>query len=58
MRTIIDVPEADIERLDQIKDAENVSRNILINRAIQLLLANYPAEPVDAFGLWQSSAQD
>ncbi|MDN4503929.1 hypothetical protein QX776_16070 [Alteromonadaceae bacterium BrNp21-10] len=58
MRTIIDVPKTEIDRLDQIKDTEKVSRNVLINRAINMLLATYETEEVDAFALWQPGSEE
>lgn len=52
MRTILDIPEQDIRRLDTIKAEEGVSRNVLVKRAITAMLKTYDKPEVDAFGLW------
>ena len=52
MRTIIDIPEQDIEALDAIKADEGVSRNELVKRGVAMLLKTYQKSEVDAFGLW------
>jgi hypothetical protein len=52
MRTIIDIPEQDIEALDSIKADEGVSRNELVKRGVAMLLKTYQKTEVEAFGLW------
>jgi hypothetical protein len=52
MRTIIDIPQQDIQQLDEIKAAEGVSRNELVKRGVAMLLASYAKPQVDGFGLW------
>lgn len=63
MRTIIDIPDAKILPLDEIAQAEDVSRAQLIREAVDMLLksrrqagavsvATHPA-----FGMWKDRAE-
>ncbi len=59
MRTVIDVPDALIESLDQVGALEQRSRAALIREAITqyLKVKSIPAAD-EAFGLWKKRAVD
>jgi len=53
MRTLIDLPEAQVAALDQLSKTEKKSRAALIRQAIADYLAKRnAARQGDAFGLW------
>lgn len=59
MRTIIDVPEEQIEALDRWCTAEGVSRAEAIRRAVDALLQRTrAAQATPAFGLWRGRKID
>ncbi|MBW2262214.1 MAG: ribbon-helix-helix protein, CopG family [Deltaproteobacteria bacterium] len=53
MRTIIDIPDADIQRLSSICKAEGISRAEAVRRAVKLYLEGHLAGEGEAFGLWK-----
>lgn len=58
MRTIIDLPEADISTLDALKEDKNVSRAELIREAVSEYLKKNRKQTREevfqkAFGLWK-----
>ncbi len=53
MRTIIDLPEYQIEALRRIEVRKNVSRAELVRQAVAQYVVQY-AESPDAFGAWKS----
>ena len=58
MRTLIDIPEDQVERLSEMAAIEKVSRAALVRRAIaELIGTRRAAQSVEAFGLW-SGAED
>ena len=52
MRTIIDLDEAQVSRLDVWAKAEKVSRAEAVRRAVNQLLENTSAPQGTGFGLW------
>ncbi len=59
VRTIIEVPDADIELLDQVGSNEQCSRAALIREAISELLRQkcLPSSEA-AFGIWRGRQQN
>ncbi len=54
MRTIIDLPEEDLEALKKICRREKISRAEAVRRAVRVYLhARMPSAGEDAFGLWR-----
>ena len=53
MRTIIDIPETDIERLADLCKEQGISRAEAIRRAVRLYLEGHRSHEDDAFGLWK-----
>ena len=59
MRTIVDLPEPQVEALDALCRAERISRAEAIRRAVALLLRDRPAAELHrAFGLWRGREED
>jgi hypothetical protein len=59
MRTIIDVPETQLEALDAWCRLEGVSRAEAIRRAVDVLLERHRAgKAKPAFGLWRGRGID
>ena len=59
MRTLVDIPEDDIEMLNELCAARRVSRSELVRSAIALYLrANGNDLVDDAFGLWAGRKED
>jgi len=59
MRTLVDIPEDDIEMLNELSAARRVSRSELVRSAIALYLrANGNDLVDDAFGLWAGRKED
>lgn len=53
MRTLVDLPQGDIELLNQLSKAGKISRAELVRQAVAKFLAPHRVDPVDAaFGLW------
>lgn len=53
MRTLVDIPEQELELLNQLSKTAEVSRAELIRRAVSAYLKPYKqAGLTDAFGLW------
>ena len=53
MKMIIDIPDADMERLRSICEKEGISLAEAVHRAITQYPACHPAIDEDAFGLWK-----
>jgi len=51
-RTIVDIPQAQLEEIDQYCAKMNVSRAEAVRRAIQAYLARPNGALPDGFGLW------
>ncbi|TXH77547.1 MAG: ribbon-helix-helix protein, CopG family [Thiothrix sp.] len=60
MRTIIEIPDFQLEQLARFASESNISRAELIRRAVADYLQRYanPKEDNVAFGLWASKAED
>lgn len=58
MRTIVDIPKQDIQRLDALCDREHISRAEAIRRAVADYLKVHQGDADAAFGLWQGRHQD
>jgi hypothetical protein len=59
MRTIIDLPGAQLEALDALCRREGISRAEAIRRAVALQLRQTPVgDPARAFGLWRDRRVD
>ncbi len=61
MRTLIDIPEQDIQALDQLGQTRGESRAKIVRAAIGEYLARHravaPAQD-KAFGIWRDKAED
>ncbi|TXH66796.1 MAG: ribbon-helix-helix protein, CopG family [Thiothrix sp.] len=60
MRTIIEIPDLQLEQLARFAAEANISRAELIRRAVADYLQRYatPKEDETAFGLWAAKAED
>jgi metal-responsive CopG/Arc/MetJ family transcriptional regulator len=59
MRTLVDIGDADIEELDRMAKAGNVSRAALIRHAVRDYLGRHTKQQqAAAFGLWAGSEID
>lgn len=59
MRTIVDLPEHQIEALAGLCEREGISRAEAIRRAVRMLLAaNWEADLAAAFGAWRDKDID
>ena len=58
MRTLIDIPEKQIQALSVICEAEKVSRAEVIREAIAYYLDKKKPQLDQAFGLWQDQNVD
>ncbi|MGO1078579.1 CopG family transcriptional regulator [Inquilinus sp. CA228] len=59
MRTLVDIPDEQLEQLTEISTRENTSRAAIIREAIAGYLAKRrKVGAKDAFGLWRREGQD
>jgi metal-responsive CopG/Arc/MetJ family transcriptional regulator len=58
MRTLVDIPEDELEELNALSEARKVSRAELIRQAVAGFLAQNKAGLEDSFGLWKDHAVD
>jgi hypothetical protein len=58
MRTLVDLPESELEQLNVLSRARKVSRAELIRQAVSGYLAQNKAGLEDSFGLWKKKAVD
>lgn len=58
MRTIVDLPPAQLEALDLLCRREGISRAEAVRRAVAEHLARHQADPGRAFGLWSARRID
>ena len=59
MRTIVDLPENQIEALKRMSKTSRASRAELVRRAIDEYLARHlPAQDGEAFGIWRKRKID
>ncbi len=54
MRTLVDIPDEQIDDLAIICEAKKVSRAELIRQAISVYIGTNKLAPADAFGLWKA----
>lgn len=54
MRTIVDLPDDQVQALADLCEREGISRSEAIRRAVRMLLAsNWEADLAAAFGAWR-----
>jgi hypothetical protein len=53
MRTIIDLPDRQIEALERISKSRKLSRAELIRQAVDRYLADHAPDAAAGFGLWK-----
>jgi len=58
MRTIVDIPEQNIQALDAVCEREHISRAEAVRRAVAAYLARHKAGGDEAFGLWKGRGRD
>ncbi len=58
VRTIIELPAADVAILDRLSKGRQRSRAALIRDAVVDYLAAHRSEAAEAFGLWADRAED
>jgi metal-responsive CopG/Arc/MetJ family transcriptional regulator len=58
MRTLVDIPDRQIDDLKSICDARNVSRAEVIRQAISAYIESNRPSTVEAFGLWKGRKLD
>lgn len=59
MRTIIDIPEQDRRRLDELCQTEAISRAEAVRQAVaEYLRHRQPPAGADVFGLWRVRGED
>jgi len=58
MRTIVDIPEQNIQALDAICGREHISRAEAVRRAVADYLTRNKSEGDAAFGIWKGRGQD
>jgi predicted transcriptional regulator len=59
MRTLVDIPETALVRLDTLAKSKNASRARLIREAIDMYITQVSPDPIDAgFGIWADRAED
>jgi predicted transcriptional regulator len=59
MRTIVDLPDEQIEALKQLSDDTRLSRAELMRRAVKEYIVRHRQQPAEqAFGLWKTQEKD
>ena len=59
MRTIVDLPEEQVEALKRLSKQSSLSRAELMRRAVaDYLLRHHPDQTQDAFGIWREQPRD
>jgi metal-responsive CopG/Arc/MetJ family transcriptional regulator len=58
MRTLVDIPDKQVEILAEISKSMNLSRAELIRRAIDDYVYKHKPQPIEAFGLWKNNDVD
>lgn len=59
MRTVLELPDAQIEGLRKLGEQHGLSRAELVRRAVAEYLRHHPTEDTDAaFGLWRRRGED
>ena len=55
MRTIVDLPDRQIEALERISKSRKLSRAELIRQAVDRYLADHAPDAAAAFGIWKNA---
>lgn len=58
MRTLVDIPDRQIEALSAICKAKDIPRAEAVRRAIDAFIERNRPVPVEAFGLWSRTSED
>lgn len=58
MRTLVDIPDRQLDDLSTICAVKKLSRAEAIRQALTVFIEANKAAPSDAFGLWKSQAVD
>ena len=58
MRTIVDLPAADVEALDVLCRRDQISRAEVVRRAVAEHLKRHRTDAAGAFGLWRGHRVD
>jgi metal-responsive CopG/Arc/MetJ family transcriptional regulator len=59
MRTLVDIPEEDLERLAKATKQQGISRAEFVRRAIKASLQSRPAADLSKyFGIWADNPED
>ena len=59
MRTLVDIPEADLQILNHLSKSQKVSRAELVRNAISTYVEPHrPQSEVDCFGIWADNPVD
>jgi metal-responsive CopG/Arc/MetJ family transcriptional regulator len=58
MRTLVDIPDAELKDLNALSELRRVSRAELIRQAVAGFLAQNKAGLEDSFGLWKGRGVD
>lgn len=58
MRTLVDIPDGQIEELIRISKAEKVSRAEIIRQAVAVFIEMKKPDAAEAFGLWKKYGVD
>lgn len=58
MRTLVDIPDRQLEELIRISKAEKVSRAEIIRQAVAAFIEMKKPDTVEAFGLWKEHGAD
>lgn len=59
MRTIVDLPLDQIEKLDKVRQSVGISRAEAVRRAVEQYLSHQlPADESEAFGIWKGRGID
>jgi hypothetical protein len=58
MRTIVDIPQSQLQQLEAICRREDLSRAEAVRRAISLFVAEHDLSPDEAFGIWKARGHE
>ncbi|MFI4975851.1 MAG: ribbon-helix-helix protein, CopG family [Caulobacterales bacterium] len=59
MRTLVDIPDQDVQALDALRERRGASRARIIREAIrEFLVKNSASVEDEAFGLWAGRGED
>jgi len=58
MRTIVNFPQQDVQKLDALCQKEHISRAEAVRRAVSLFLKAHQDDNDAAFGIWKQKNRD